>query len=81
LVGINFCNGPGLRSKGAEAERIVIAPPDIPEEPIPAIPRPTIKTADVDDVAQISEPASKTPKEAKKVYLEENWVYSFPASG
>jgi hypothetical protein len=46
---------------GTDKLRITRAPEKIPEQPIPAIARPTIKVLELGATAQIKDPTSKSP--------------------
>jgi hypothetical protein len=59
---------------GAAAETIVRAPFEIPDVPIPAIARPIINISEDFAAPHITEPSSKKPRNARKVYYMESEI-------
>ena len=48
---------------------MTIAPEKMPEEPVPATARPTMKTVELGAAPQIAEPISKSPIAKRKTHL------------
>jgi hypothetical protein len=59
----------GLLCIGTAPATIVRAPLDIPEDPIPAIARPTMSIFDEVATPQIKEPSSKTAKKPRNTHF------------
>lgn len=50
---------------------MIMAPPNIPADPKPAIARPTMKAVDVGAAPHTTDPSSNRPMAAKKTHLGE----------
>jgi len=55
-----------------------MAPVKTPDDPTPAIARPTMSASLVGATAQINDPSSKMPSTIKKTHLMGKKVYSLP---
>lgn len=61
----------GLFSMGVTCIKMTTAPPEMPDEPMPAMARPMMKAVELGAAPQIAEPTSKRATAARKTSFGE----------